>query len=103
MAQSVDVALVVGVDSASGTVEVTSESCMGAISELIDGGFTLRSSRPVGGNGGPDFSAYLFTEFNPVVFVDVVTLYCVSDIHINGGDPGGPGGPGDPGGPGKPF
>jgi hypothetical protein len=50
MAQSVDVSLVVGVDSASGNVEVTADVCMQAISELIEDGFEFRSSSPVGGN-----------------------------------------------------
>ena len=106
MAQSVDVSLVVGVDSASGNVEVTSDLCMQAISELIADGFEFRSSSPVGGNGGPDFTAYLFTEVAPIAGPDVATLYCVTDISPgrpgDPGDPGGPGGPGDPGGPGGP-
>ena len=100
MAQSVDVSLVVGVDSASGTVEVDSDICMQAISELITDGFALRDTRPVGGNGGPDISAYLFTEeslFEP----DVATLYCVSDINPGRGhELGGPCGPAGPRGPG---
>jgi hypothetical protein len=105
MAQSVDVSLVVSVDSASGDVEVTSDICMAAISELMTEGFALLSTRSVGGNGGPDLAAYLFTDqsvFNP----DVATLYCASDINNGGGnglgDPGGPGGPCGPGGPGGP-
>jgi hypothetical protein len=107
MAQSVDVSLVVGVDSASGNVEVTADVCMQAISELIEDGFEFRSSSPVGGNGGPDFTAYLFTEVSFLGGPDVATLYCVSDINLGGdpgglGDPGGPGGPCGPGGPGGP-
>ncbi len=97
MAQSVDVSLVVGVDSASGNVEVTSDVCMQAISELITDGFTLRSTRPVGLNGGPDFTAYLFTEVAPLAGPDVATLYCVTDINLGDGL-GGPCGPGGPGG-----
>lgn len=95
MALSVDVSLVVGVDSASGTVEVTSDVCMQAISEIIADGFTLQSTRPVGGNGGPDFSAYLFTDVSLLEGPDVATLYCVTDINIGGGfGPFGPCGPG---------
>ena len=95
MALSVDVSLVVGVDSASGRVEVTADVCMEAISEIIADGFTLRSTRPVGLNGGPDFTAYLFTEVSPLAGPDVATLYCVTDINIGGAcGPGGPGGPG---------
>jgi hypothetical protein len=103
MAQSVDVSLVVGVDSASGDVEVNSDICMAAISELMTEGFALLSTRSVGGNGGPDLAAYLFTD-QSILNPDVATLYCASDINNGGGnglgDPGGPGGPCGPGGPG---
>jgi hypothetical protein len=85
MALDVDVSLVVGVDSASGNVEVTSDVCMQAISEIIADGFELRSSTPVGGRGGPDFTAYLFTEVSFLTGPDVATLYCVTDINIGGG------------------
>jgi hypothetical protein len=102
MALSVDVSLVVGVDSNTGTVEVDSDICMQAISELITEGFALRDTRPVGGNGGPDISAYLFVE-ESLSAPDVATLYCASDINLGGGhELGGPGGPCGPGGPGGP-
>jgi hypothetical protein len=98
MAQSVDVSLVVGVDSASGDVEVNSDICMAAISELMTEGFALLSTRSVGGNGGPDLAAYLFTDLSPIN-PDVATLYCASDINLGGGhELGGPCGPGGPGG-----
>ena len=96
MALNVDAALVVDVDSASGTVEVISDVCMAAISELIVDGFVLQSSSPVGGNGGPDLSAHLFTgnSFGDLQGPDVVTLYCVADINVGGGHNGpGPCGP----------
>ena len=95
-ALNIDVALVVGVDSASGTVVVTSDVCMQAISELIADGFELRNSSPVGGRGGPDLSAYLFTEVSPLAGPDVATLYCIANINPGGGLDGhkGPCGPG---------
>jgi hypothetical protein len=95
MALSVDLSLVVEVNSASGEVSVEEDVCMAAINELINvQGFVFQSSRPVGKTGGPDLTAYLFTSFT-----DVATLYCITDINIGDGL-GGPCGPGGPGGPG---
>jgi hypothetical protein len=102
MALNIDAAVVVGLDSASGTVDLGGEDlCMAAIGELInEQRFDFKSSTPVGSRtGGPDLTAYLFLSFT-----DVVTLYCAADVHVGGGNgPGGngPGGNG-PGGPG-PF
>jgi hypothetical protein len=90
MALNIDVAVVVGLDSASGEVDIGGEDlCMGAINELINvQNFDFKSSTPIGGRGGPDLTAYLFLSFT-----DVVTLYCAADINPGGGlGPNGPGG-----------
>jgi hypothetical protein len=86
MAQSFGGSLVVAVDSASGSVDVASDVCMAAVSELIDDGYELQSSGSLGGSGGPDLSTYLFTGFTLGHGADVVTLYCIADIDIDIGN-----------------
>ena len=86
MALNIDVALVVGIDSASNTVDLEGEDlCMAAIDQLITKGFNFQSSTPIGKRGGPDVTAYLFLKPFPS---DVVTLYCAADINVGKG-PGG--------------
>jgi hypothetical protein len=93
MAQSFDGSLVVAVDSASDKVDVDSEVCMAAVSELMEDGYTLQSSGSLGGSGGPDLSTYLFTGFT-LLQPDVITLYCIADIEVDIGDADDPGGGG---------
>jgi hypothetical protein len=98
MAQSVDLWLVVGWDSASGEVSVESDLCLSAVLELTnEQGFELRSVSPVGRQGGEEVSAFVFTR---LVDPDVASLFCITDINV--GKPGEPGRPGEPGKPGKP-
>ena len=88
MALNIDVAVVVGLDSGSGTVDVGGEDlCMDALLELINNqNFELKSSTPIGSRtGGPDLTAYLLLKLT-----DVATLYCAADINVGGGH--GPGG-----------
>jgi hypothetical protein len=103
MAQSFDGSFVVDVDSVSGAVDVEADGCMAAVLELMDGGYTLRDSSPLGGSGGPDLTTYLFTGNTTEEGrggydgPDVVTLYCIADIDIDidgGGGPDGDGGMG---------
>jgi hypothetical protein len=103
MAQSFDGSFVVDVDSASGAVDVDADACMAAVLELMDGGYTLQDSSPLGGPGGPDLTTYLFTGItnvrgpNGYDGPDVVTLYCIADIDIDidgGSGPDGDGGMG---------
>jgi hypothetical protein len=98
MAQSFGGSLVVGVDSASGKVDVVAEICMAAVSELIEDDYVLQSSSSLGGSGGPDLSTYLFTGRTNRFGPDVVTLYCIADIDIGDDDDDGPGGEDEPDG-----
>jgi hypothetical protein len=101
---NVDSYLVVDVQSASGTVEVTSDLCMAAGVELDVMGFELQSTSEVGGNGGPDLTSFVFTKgFSPFID-DAATLFCIANIGDDDGGMGGMGGMGlgdldDPGGP----
>jgi hypothetical protein len=104
---NVDSYLVVDVQSSSGNVEVTSDLCMLAVLELInDKFFELQSTSPVGGNGGPDLSSFVFTRGFPAT--EVATLFCIANIGDDEEDDGGMGGMGgmglgdlnDPGHPG---
>jgi hypothetical protein len=102
---NVDSYLVVDVQSSSDTVEVTSDLCMVAVLELInEQNFELQSTSPVGGNGGPDLSSFVFTRgMPPVIDYEVATLFCIANIGDDDGGMGGMGGMGlgdldDPGG-----
>jgi hypothetical protein len=102
---NVDSYLVVDVQSSSGTVEVTSDLCMAAVVELDGMGFELQSTSEVGGNGGPDLTAFVFTKgLFPLFIDDAATLFCIANIGDDDGGMGGMGGMGlgdldDPGGP----
>jgi hypothetical protein len=98
---NVDSYLVVDVQSASDTVEVTSDLCMAAVVELDGMGFELQSTSEVGGNGGPDLTAFVFTKgLFPLLITDAATLFCIANIGDD--EEGGMGGMGL-GGPGGPF
>jgi hypothetical protein len=82
--RSVDTGLVVGVDSASGEVSVESDLCMQAVLELVsEQNFDLRSASPLGVNGGPELTAYLFTKSIPLN-TDVATLFCIARNKFGG-------------------
>jgi hypothetical protein len=98
----VDAYLVVDVQSSSGDVTVTEDLCMKAVIEIVGQGFELQSTSPIGGNGGPDLSSFVFTSGFPAF--DVATLFCIAEIGDDDGGMGGMGGMGlgdldDPGGP----
>jgi hypothetical protein len=103
---NVDSYLVVDVQSSSGDISVDADLCMVAVLELInDQNFELQSTSPVGGNGGPDLSSFVFTRgFPPAIDYEVATLFCIANIGDDDDD-GGMGGMGlgdvnDPGHPG---
>lgn len=92
MAGDNDISLVIDVDSASGQVTVDADLCMAAVSELInEDGYELRSTDSLGVDAGPDLSTYLFSGMTHRYGPDVVTLYCIADLDIDG--PDGPDGP----------
>jgi hypothetical protein len=103
---NVDSYLVVDVQSSSGEISVNADLCMLAVLELInEQNFELQSTSPVGGNGGPDLSSFVFTRgLPPVVDYEVATLFCIANIgDEEEGGMGGMGGMGlgdldDPGG-----
>jgi hypothetical protein len=103
---NVDSYLVVDVQSSSGEIGVNADLCMLAVLELINEQFfELQSTSPVGGNGGPDLTSFVFTKgFSPFID-DAATLFCIANIGDDDGGMGGMGGMGlgdvnDPGHPG---
>lgn len=71
MARVVDIWVVVGVDSASGTVQVEQDLCMKAAQELQGLGFQFTSiSHPE-----PRLAALVFTKAD-----DIATLFCLYNI-----------------------